>query len=282
MNSFKVNREALTAARKQFCLDIGMPWEEYQENPGQSVYIRKASYKEGTYLVDTEGAREYEGRNDFFHAMICLGQLFLVVDEQIYDWAVEKFADYAPEWFCEFANLRMIDKKLNEYGHGIKDTHIYMLPKAEDGSGKMDAGRAKSPQADDSYIWYEQNEILNFRKNNRFGSAICFSETQPDMLAVAAVKTEAVHDGTKIFDQALMEGMAGVSADGEYLWQIGINVVKEAEGRGVATGLVRLMKEEVMRLGKTPFYGTSESHSISQTVGLKAGFVPVWTEVYVK
>ena len=44
----------------------------------------------------------------------------------------------------------------------------------------------------------------------------------------------------------------------------------------------KALKEEVIRKGKTPFYGTSESHTISQTVGLKAGFVPAWTEVFVK
>ena len=194
MNSLRLNREALNAARKQFCLDIGMPWEEYQENPGQRVYIRKAVYKDGTCLVNTEGARVYEGRNDFFHAMICLGQLFLVVDEQIYDWAVEKFFKYPPEWFCEFENLRMIDAKLQEYGHGIKDTHVYMLPEAEAETGNDETGvpeldRAKCPQADESYIWYDREEILRFRENNKFSSAICFSKTQPDMLAVAAAKS---------------------------------------------------------------------------------------------
>lgn len=275
MNSLRVSREALTAARKQFCLDIGMPWEEYQANAEQRVYIQKAVYKEGLNQVAAEGARVYAGGSDFFHAIICLGQLFLVVDEQIYDWAAEKFTGYPPEWFCEFGNLRMIDEKLQMYGHAIKDTHIYMLP------GEESVGKSCC-RDENTHIWFDRQEILRFRENNRFNSAICFWKNQPDMLAVAALKPEAVEDGIKIFDQSLMDGMAGVSADGEYLWQIGINVVKEAEGRGLAAGLVRRMKEAVIRQGKTPFYGTSESHTISQTVGLKAGFVPAWTEVFVK
>ena len=269
MNSLKLDRKALEQARRQFCLDIGLPWEEYRENFGQKIFIRKAAYRERTCQIDSAGARIYEGRNDFFHAMICLGQLFLVVDEQIYDWAVEKFADCAPEWFCEFENLRMIDHKLKEYGHRIKDTHVYMLPEAEDGRPQKLASR---------FVWYDREEILNFQENNQFTSAICFSKTQPDMLAVVAPE----QTGEKPFDQSQMAGMAGVSADGEYLWQIGINVVRSSEGKGLAARLVRLMKEEVIRQGKTPFYGTSESHTISQTVGLKAGFVPAWTEVYVE
>ncbi len=273
MNSLRINEEALRKARMQFCLDIGMSWEEYVQNPKQKAYIRKASYKKGTCLIDSEGARVYEGRNDFFHAMICFGQLFLVVDEQIYDWAVENFADCAPEWFCEFGNLRRIDEKLKEYGHSIKDTHVYMLPTI-----------SESEVAGKSFVWYNQEEILAFRDNNKFTSAICFSKTQPDMLAVAVVKgnSQDCVSGKKPFDQSRMFGMAGVSADGLYLWQIGINVVPQAAGRGLASELVRALKEEVLRQGKIPFYGTSESHTISQTVGLKAGFVPAWTEVYVE
>ena len=108
------------------------------------------------------------------------------------------------------------------------------------------------------------------------------------MLAVAAMKDDSGEDGQKhqtsekFFDQSLMQGMAGVSADGAYLWQIGINVIPAAEGQGLASTLVRMMKEEVLRQGKTPFYGTSESHNVSKLVGLKAGFVPAWTEVYAK
>ena len=278
MNSLKMDPKALENARRQFCLDIGLPWEEYMKQSRQKIYIKKATYKKGTLKVSAEGARDYERGNDFFHAIICLGQLFLVVDEQIYDWAEEKFADCEPEWFCEFGNLRMIDEKLREYGHQIKDTHIYMLPEAASQAAKSEG----------QFVWFDQEEILTFEKENVFTSAICFSKTQPDMLAVAAMKDDSGEDGQKhqtsekTFDQSLMQGMAGVSADGAYLWQIGINVIPAAERQGLASILVRMMKEEVLRQGKTPFYGTSESHNVSKLVGLKAGFVPAWTEVYAK
>lgn len=317
MNSLKIDKQALELARKQFCLDIGMPWEEYLENPRQQVYIRKAVYKEGTFLNQTEGARNYEGRDDFFHAMICLGQLFLIVDEQIYDWAVEKFKDYPVEWFCQYDNLRMIDEKLKEFGHKIRDTHVYFLPEQEkvtendlqisegtelnramgvmpvsgDGMGEETGDGSqlnlRTGTADEAnqtallqFCWYDQEGILRFKGNNRFTSAICFSQTQPDMLAVVALKDDA-RGACKIYDQSQMSGMAGVSADGAYLWQIGINVIPEETGKGLAAQLVRMLKDEVLRSGKIPFYGTSESHTVSQTVGLKAGFVPAWTEVFV-
>ena len=294
MNSLKMDPKALENARRQFCLDVCLPWEEYMRQPRQKIYIKKATYKKGTLKVLSEGARDYERGSDFFHAIICLGQLFLVVDEQIYDWAVEKFADCDPEWFCEFGNLRMIDEKLREYGHEIKDTHIYMLPETKDATegGAAQEGQTLTTRllskTDENFIWYDQEEILRFQQDNQFTSAICFSKTQPDMLAVAAMKDDGGEDSQihqtseKSFDQSLMKGMAGVSADGAYLWQIGINVIPSVEGQGLAAKLVRMMKEEVLRRGKIPFYGTSESHNISKLVGLKAGFVPAWTEVYAK
>lgn len=321
MQKFSINRDMLQNARKQFCLDTCLDWQQYLEQPNEKVYIQKTQYAQGTLFPAAEGARCCGGTDAFFKAIMCMGQLFLSVDEQIYDWAVEQFADCEPEWFCEFGNLRKIDEKLREYGREIKDTHVYYLPgdvSKQDDIFHSDVGAdresmvSKNENSDGSaidrrylnFFWYEQEEILRFKDNNRFTRALSFWETQPDVLAVAAMKesyemqecrsneqlSESSGKGVvredanreKDFDQSHMSGMAGASADGAYLWQIGINVVPESAGKGLAVELVRQLKEEIIRRGKVPFYGTSESHTISQTVGLKSGFVPAWTEIYVK
>ena len=267
MNSLNLDKECLEAARRQFCLDIGLPWEEYEKNREKNVLIQKTLYAPGTMDVAGEGARNYAERNSFFRAIICLGQLFICCDEKIYDWVVEQYAQCKPEWFCNYRRLRKLDEKLREYGHEIYDTHIYFLPENQ---GVKTC--AKLPEL----VWYEQEEILRFKENNRFNQALTFWKEHPDMLAVATMREK---DGVKNFDQTHMCGMAGASRDGAYLWQIGINVDKEYAGQGLGHKLVRTLKEEVLRRGKVPFYGTSESHTLSQTVGLKAGFVPAWTEV---
>lgn len=277
----RIDKNMLDSARRQFCLDMGMDYGVYLQNPNQKSYICKTSYAEGTCYPAAPGARRYVGGDAFFNAVICFGQLFLSVDEQIYDWAGENFGECEPEWFCKYDNLRKIDEKLKEYGRELGDTHVYFLP--EEAAGKNPeqgnaAGKQETPEyAAFPFAWYEQEEILRFKENNCFGSAICFSPTQPDVLAVAAMLP---HAEDKDYNQEHMAGMAGVSADGEYLWQIGINVREEYQGRGLAAGLVRSLKEEIIRRGRIPFYGTSESHTVSQTVALKAGFVPAWTAVY--
>ena len=276
--SMKIDEDMLRRARKQFCLDACLDWQQYLEHPKQKVYIQKTKYAEDGSYSAGEGARRYAGTDSFFKAIMCMGQLFLTVDEQIYDWAVEQFAHCAPEWFCEYDNLRKIDEKLREYGRRISDTHIYYLPAAQASRTPLPDEKPLKESFPGDFVWYEQEEILQFKEGNRFTSAICFSTTQPDVLAVAAMQPAAA----KPFQQEHMAGMAGASEDGAYLWQIGINVVPEYAGRGLAAELVRQIKEEIIRRGKVPFYGTSESHTISQTVALKAGFVPAWTEIYVK
>lgn len=284
-NSLILDKECLETARKQFCLDIGLPWDMYCENRKQPVFICKnrtdINGGERNCKEFQKGARIYAGRSSFFRAIICLGQMFICCDEKIYDWVVEQYGKCSPEWFCDFQNLRKLDEKLKECGYQIHDTHVYFLPEAEDA--------LKSDEQRD-YVWYEEEEILGFKENNRFTSAICFWEGTPDVLAVAKLREGALEekedDGAdnitkKVFDQSQMRGMAGASSDGAYLWQIGINVDKECAGQGLGYELVRALKEEILRRGKVPFYGTSESHIISQTVGLKAGFVPAWTEVFV-
>ena len=286
-NSLNLDKRCLEVARKQFCLDIGLPWKEYEKNREKSVLIQKAVYAPGTMDMAGEGARNYAERNSFFRAIICLGQLFICCDERIYDWVVEQYGDCKPEWFCNYRRLRKLDEKLREYGHEIYDTHIYFLPEA--------GSESETAQDMSKLTWYEQEEILRFKNSNRFSQALSFWEGQPDMLAVAAMRDdwqatpisnpdqESVDERTgKDFDQSHMCAMAGASQDGEYLWQIGINVDTDYAGQGLGHRLVRVLKEEVLRRGKVPFYGTSESHTLSQTVGLKAGFVPAWTEVYVR
>ncbi|MBR6627733.1 MAG: hypothetical protein IKL04_07140 [Lachnospiraceae bacterium] len=298
----KIPADILENARKQFCADTCLSWEDYIREPGKKVYIQKTAYEPGRICVDREDARRYSKGDAFFNAIICLGQLFLTVDECIYEWAVAEFEDCKPEWFCSFDNLRKIDRKLQEYGRQIGDTHLYFLP-SQGILEESDTCVRKSEINGLPLEWYEEEEIERFRDGNRFPHALGYLQGQPDVLAVAALRegerydveeagtrcgeeahgaeqqdTEAVQG--KVYDQNAMAGMSGVSRDGTYLWQVGINVDKEMRGRGLAAGLVKELTMELLRRGVTPFYGTGEAHSISRSVALKAGYVPAFASVY--
>jgi predicted GNAT family acetyltransferase len=74
-------------------------------------------------------------------------------------------------------------------------------------------------------------------------------------------------------------GMAGASADSPTMWQIGINVEPACRGEGLASLLVTLLKNEILKRGVLPFYGTALSHIASQRTALVAGFLPAWAEL---
>ena len=74
-------------------------------------------------------------------------------------------------------------------------------------------------------------------------------------------------------------GMAGASADSPTFWQIGINVNKEYEGRHIASGLVSILKHDILQKGIVPYYGTSFSNLASQHVAVRAGFEAAWVEL---
>ena len=263
-----IQKEILETARRQFCLDTGFCFETYQKQADQKAYICKTSYKEGTVFPKAEGARAYHDLDYFFFAVISFGQIFIGADEAIYDWVVERYTNCSPEWFCDFAVLKELDRKLEQYGRELDNAKVYGLP------GKQ-YGRIADRY---DYIVFNREEIEAFRGNNRFHNALSFWPGMPDMVAVAAVEK-----GTgKTFDQSKMKGMAGASRDGALLWQIGIDVDSECRGQGLAESLVTLVRREVESLGVVPFYGTSPSHTISKTVGLKAGFVPGFTTISCK
>ncbi len=210
-----------------------------------------------------KGSRYYAQISDFFRAIVYKGRLFLMCDDSLYDWAKEEFSDIMPEWFCKYENLRRIDEKLHEFGYEIMDTHVYFMPD-EDYTGY---------DFDCPYRVVElgREEIDRMKEDNPFRHALMYQEGCPDELALAALDK----NGNAI-------AMAGVSSDGRDLWQIGIDVFEEYSHRGLAVYLTTLMKEKVLEMGKVPFYGTSESHSLSQRVAIRSGFVPAWCEIYSK
>lgn len=205
-----------------------------------------------------EGRRIYDNDGCFLKILCFGGQAIISTSPILKNWCEERMLNRDAAWIFEYPKLRAMDKKLQEYGHQIADIHHYYLPNPE----------VFGPQSIDNAKWYEANEILQFKNDDRFQEAFVFDKNHPDALAVAAM------DGDNIM------GIAGASADSKTMWQIGIDVLPEYRGRGIGTKLVTLLRNEVLKRGKVPFYGTVESHIYSQNVAVNAGFFPAWAELY--
>lgn len=205
-----------------------------------------------------EGRRRFREETEcYLKVAVINGKLLFSGAPEMMNWCKEKYADADAEWFFEAKNIRGLNDRLHEDGYQIKMMHPFFISEMV-----MDV------QTDGYDIcWYHEEEIEQFRENNRYPEAYSFYEGAPDVIGVSAIK-----DG-KIL------GMAGASSDSPWMWQIGINVEKEARKKGIATMLVTLLKNEILRGGHLPYYGTGFSHIASQRVALGAGFLPTWTEI---
>ncbi|MCM1989009.1 GNAT family N-acetyltransferase [Oceanirhabdus seepicola] len=245
----KTKTEILEITKNQLALDYNCQLSDFKKNENTIV--------ENKLL---KGRRIYDSDGCFFKVVCFGGRAIISTSPEMITWCQDKLTKYDAAWLFEYPALRPIDKKLQEFGHEIADCHHYYLP-------KPDVGEIK-PITD--VKWYEYEDILQFEDDDRFTEAFVFDKNSPDMLAVAAV------EGNKIM------GMAGASSDSETLWQIGIDVLPEYRGRGIGTNLVGLLKDEILKRGKIPFYGTVESHIYSQNIAVNAGFFPAWAELHSK
>lgn len=193
------------------------------------------------------------------------------IREQVHDVLARKVAEEAMVLLKNESLLPLpLDVPMALFGSGAKKT-------VKGGIGSGDVNNRKTISVYQGLLEagamiriFEGEELEPFRGDERFGEAFLFHELPKDEIGVGAYR-----DGVLL-------GMAGATSDSDSMWQIGINVMPEAEGLGIGSMLVAVLKNEILKRGKLPFYGTSMSHIASQRVALGAGFVPMWAELYCK
>lgn len=216
-----------------------------------------------TKKILMDGRRTFKEDDYLVKVLSINGKAVFCIDEMIYDEVCDKFKDASGAWFNIYTSLKELDEVVAKYGYGVTDQHHFYLPT---GAKYFSDEEFEALTANMDFAWYEKEDIKQFSDDGRFHNAFSYVDTAPDMLGVAALI-----DGK-------IAGMSGVSADSEYLWQVGIDVLPEYRGRNIGPILTTLIKEEVLKRGKVPFYGTAESHIQSQKVAIKSGFMPMWWE----
>lgn len=74
-------------------------------------------------------------------------------------------------------------------------------------------------------------------------------------------------------------GVAGVSKDSEFMYQVGIDVLPGHRGNGLAPAMTAAACRAVFDLAGLPYYGTSSSNILSMRTALATGLRPMWVEV---
>ena len=88
--------------------------------------------------------------------------------------------------------------------------------------------------------------------------------------------------GIGAYDGGELIGLAGCSADGRDMWQIGVDVLKGYRQKGIAASLTSRLAVEILKRGKVPFYCAAWSNVPSVRNAIKAGFRPAWVEMTAK
>lgn len=220
----------------------------------EAVERKENIFTEYTPLTGRRIFKEGEG---FLKAASVQGKILATGNPEIIKWMSTRYAHRSGAWFMDYESLRELDEKIREFGYRIGQAHPFYI------------AEKKTEVNTEGFVIqkFVGEEIEQFREDDRLGEAFLFEEVPKDEIGIAAYK-----DGELL-------GMAGATSDSDRMWQIGINVMPEAEGMGVGSMLVTLLKNEILDLGRWPFYGTAMSHIASQKVAMKAGFYPAWAEL---
>ena len=93
---------------------------------------------------------------------------------------------------------------------------------------------------------------------------------RPDVAAAVARRGERV------------VGIAGMSADCETMWQIGIAVVAEARGAGIGRALVARLTDLAFQRNRVPYYTADIGNIRSHALAASLGYWPAWVELFAR
>lgn len=210
-----------------------------------------------------EGRRMYGEEKAFFQMATFGGNAVISADEAIHPFLKEFTADKKGFWLFEHHNLIIIEKELNKHGYTLYHPHHMFLHH-----------RDVKPERDCAVKWfYGYDEIKGFYGDKRFPNAICerYEPHRPDRIAVCAYD-----------EKGNIMGMAGCSEDAPHWQQIGIDVLEDYRSAGIGTYLVALIKNEILKRGDIPFYGTGLANYHSWNIAVNCGFKPAWVEIEAK
>jgi len=75
-------------------------------------------------------------------------------------------------------------------------------------------------------------------------------------------------------------GSAGVTADGDGLYQIHIAITEEHRGRGLGRALTYAITRATFDHGAVPYYGTTSVNTWSMRTAIACGFYPSWVHLF--
>lgn len=160
----------------------------------------------------------------------------------------------------ETPNMHVLDDAFRLYGYRICFMAEYFLPELSRLEPLVCSYELRILHPEDFESLYIE----------QWSNALCKDRKELDILGVGA------------YDNGKLIGLAGCSADGREMWQIGVDVCKEYRRQGLAASLTSHLALEILKREKVPFYCAAWSNIPSVRNALRAGFRPAWVEMAAK
>lgn len=246
------NSDIIQTVLKQLAIDLNCKPEDFLGSQNKVVLNERLA-----------GCRRYFTKPRFCH-MACFGNATIAaVDESIKDFICELMERYQTGYnLFNMPQLSLIDGELNKYGKCIGRIQEYFLP---------DIGVELDLHTEFDIKVLSEDDIPTFCQNERFENALGLGTNQGaerhDMLAVVG------------YDDKRVIGVAAACNDTDILWQIGIDVIPEYRGLGVASVLVGRIRNEILQRDKIPYYGSAWANIASKRTAIHCGFKPAWVEM---
>lgn len=241
------NKDILNTAMRQSAVDLSCNANDFLSDKNKLVISKK-----------TDGARKYL-ELPFDCNLVSYGNNIVASVRNDVMGAVREYINKYPVEHCfETPNMNVLNGALAEFGLKICFMAEYFLP---------DLTLLKTLPCQ-----YETRILEDFTGLYlpEWGNALCEKRRELDVLGVGA------------YDNGKLIGLAGCSADGDDMWQIGIDVLPQYRRQGIAAALTSALAVEIVKRGKVPFYCAAWSNIKSVRNAIKSGFRPAWVEMTAK
>ena len=172
--------------------------------------------------------------------------------------------------FChcfETPAIYELNRELAKYGQHILYMAEYFLPDVDELERASERIRG-SNRGFETRLLHKSDFAPLYTPE--WSNALCAHRAELDTLGVGA------YDGERLI------GLAACSADCDSMYQIGIDVLPEYRRCGIAKIIVTRLAQEIIKLGKVPFYCAAWSNVRSVRCALASGFKPAWVQITAK